>query len=693
MEPQPGSTIGPYRIVDRLGAGGMGVVYKALDTRLQRHVAIKVLPAALSADAERRQRFLHEARAASALSDTHIVTVHDIFEVEGTDYLVMELLDGRTLAAAAAELSVAQVVDYVAQIADALALAHAAGIVHRDLKPANIVVTARGVVKVLDFGIAKIEPHASQVTSLPMTMPGVVMGTAAYMSPEQAQGRPVDHRTDIYALGVILHELLMAIGENRPALARVATRAVERDPEKRFKSMAEFAAALRAAQKPAYTAGRVALTFAAVVAMVAAGLWLWAPRESTTANAPATANAMPAPSAAGAPTTALEHTQQGLGLLRRFDRAGNVDQAISSFEAAISLDAKYAPGWVGLARGFWRKQLLTRDVAWTARARDAAEQAIEIDPYLADGHAVHGLVHLAGGLSDEARQAFDRALVLDPSNAIAHRGLGDIAESADDLATAVAHYERAMARDPADWELPRLLGDIPYAAGRYADAVTWYQKAGAAAPDSPTPHRLLGAAHHMRGDYPSAAAAFQQSLAIEPTAGAYTNLGTALFYQGRYRESLPAFERAREMLPSSALTWANLGDAYRWVPGNAERSREAYTRAVQLLREQLAKDPSHVANRSRLTLYRGKLGDCGDARAELQQTLTPAVKEVASWYRGAVAYEICGDRALALTALETALAQGYSLAEIQLDPELAALRNDVRYHQLVSKYDHRPPRS
>jgi serine/threonine-protein kinase len=694
VEPQPGALIGGYRIVERVGGGGMGVVYKALDTRLQRHVAIKVLPAAFSADVERRQRFLHEARAASALNDSHIVTVHDIFESDGTDFLVMELLEGRTLAALAAELTLAQVVEYVGQIADALSDAHAAGIVHRDLKPANVFVTNRGLAKVLDFGIAKIEAGVSQTTLLPMTVPGSVMGTAAYMSPEQARGLTVDHRTDVYSLGAILHELVTANGRRSPALERVAARALERDPALRFQSMSEFGAAVRTAGRPKRTAVRLTLAAAALIAIAVSALAFsrldFARFGSRGERAP---GAMPAAATVATPSTALEHTQQGLGLLRRFDRAGAVDKAIESFEAAIALDPKYAPAWTGLSRAFWRRQSQTRDSAWTARALDAAQQAIALDPVLADGHAALGAVHVISGDIQAAKQAFDQALLLDPSNALAHRGLGDLAEGAADFTGATSHYQRAMERDASDWELPRLLGDIPYAAGRYSEALAWYEKAAAAAPDSPTPFRLIGAVHHMLGDYAAAAAAFQQSIAIEPTGSGYTNLGTALFYQGRYRESLPAFERARELLPASPIMWGNLADAYRWVPGNADKARDAYRRAVQLLREQLAKDPKHVVNRSRLTLYLAKLGECDGVRADLKGSLTPDTREVASWYRGAVAYEVCGERAAALAALETALAQGYPLLEIRLDPELAALRNDVRYHQLVSRFDNRPPGS
>ncbi len=399
---------------------------------------------------------------------------------------------------------------------------------------------------------------------------------------------------------------------------------------------------------------------------------------------------MPAAAVVATPSTALEFTQQGVGLLRRFDRTGNVDKAIVAFESAVALDKSYAPAWAGLARAYWRQQKETRDASWGARAVDAATQAIALDAYLADGHVSLGLARFVAGDLSASRQALEHALVLDPLNAGAHRGLGDIEENADRLPEAARHYERAMAADPADWELPRLQGDLEYQDARYAEALKWYTRSAEAAPDSALPYRLMGAASHMLGDYGAAASAFQKSIGIQPNASAYTNLGTALFFQGLYRESLQAFERAVELLPSSALVWGNLADAYRWVPGNTAKSQEAYARAIQMLREQLAKDPSQVVNRSRLALNLAKSGDTTGGLAELAKVLTPDVKEVNTLYRGAVTYELAGDRAAALTTLERALERGYSLAEVRMDPELAKLRNDVRYHRLVARLEGAP---
>jgi serine/threonine protein kinase len=210
-----GTRLGPYEVRSALGAGGMGEVYRARDTRLDRDVAIKVLPEQLSSP-ETRQRFEREARAVSQLSHPHICTLYDVGSEQGVEYLVMELLEGETLAARLSRgpAPSEQFLRWGVEIADALDKAHRQGIVHRDLKPANIMITKSGV-KLLDFGLAKAVAAAtpkSSLTALPtaareLTQEGTVLGTFQYMSPEQLEGREADARSDIFALGAVLYEM------------------------------------------------------------------------------------------------------------------------------------------------------------------------------------------------------------------------------------------------------------------------------------------------------------------------------------------------------------------------------------------------------------------------------------------------------------------------------------------------------
>src|SRR5436309_978313 len=206
-------TLGQYKMLDRIGAGGMGEVYRARDTRLGRTVAIKVLRADVAGDQPRRERFLLEARASAALSHPNISALYEIGEDQGQLFLVFEFVPGETLRVAIAgrPLNPRRALDLAIQVADALADAHAAGIVHRDIKPDNIIVTPKGNAKILDFGLATGTSGGSereQAATMMATATGTTLGTVAYMSPEQALGEAVDERTDIFSLGIVLFEML-----------------------------------------------------------------------------------------------------------------------------------------------------------------------------------------------------------------------------------------------------------------------------------------------------------------------------------------------------------------------------------------------------------------------------------------------------------------------------------------------------
>src|ERR1022692_3872179 len=215
-----GTKLGPYEIVSPLGAGGMGEVYLASDTRLNRSVAVKILPSHLSKDPEAKQRFDREARTISSLNHPNICTLHDVGHQDGIDYLVMEHLEGQTLAERLSKgpLPIEQVLKYGAEICDGLERAHRSGVVHRDLKPGNIMLTKTGA-KLMDFGLAKASVASPAATSgltatlttppgsHPLTAQGMVVGTFQYMSPEQVEGKEADTRSDIFALGAVLYEM------------------------------------------------------------------------------------------------------------------------------------------------------------------------------------------------------------------------------------------------------------------------------------------------------------------------------------------------------------------------------------------------------------------------------------------------------------------------------------------------------
>ena len=313
-----GARLGPYSVTGALGEGGMGEVYRARDTRLERDVAIKILPAQLALDPDRRARFEREARAVAALSHPNILAIHDVGAHDGVTYAVTELLEGETLRQrlAAGVMPPRKAVDIGVQIANGLAAAHEKGIIHRDLKPENVFVTRDGRVKILDFGLAAqiTGPSPDSPTIAGRTEPGVVLGTVGYMSPEQVRGARVDQRTDIFALGAVLFELLSgrrafhrdtaaetmtailkedvpdlsSSGSNiPPALDRIVRRCLEKNPDERMQSSRDVAIALDAVsgsdvssargivQPPATPKvwARVAVGVALVAAGVAAGFF------------------------------------------------------------------------------------------------------------------------------------------------------------------------------------------------------------------------------------------------------------------------------------------------------------------------------------------------------------------------------------------------------------------------------------
>ena len=279
-----GQTFLHYRILEKIGEGGMGAVYKALDTHLDRPVAVKVLPPDKVADADRKSRFIQEAKAASALRHPNIVVIHDIASDRGLDFMVMEFVEGRSLDLLIGRKGIRlnEALGYAVQIADGLAKAHAAGIVHRDLKPSNVMVTGDGLAKILDFGLAKLTENAPvsgagptvtmDLDSKPRTEEGLIVGTAAYMSPEQAEGKKVDARSDIFSFGAVLYEMLTghkAFGrgspiktlaavlneEPKPAsdvseavpaeLDRILGRCLRKDPQRRWQTMSDLKVALQ----------------------------------------------------------------------------------------------------------------------------------------------------------------------------------------------------------------------------------------------------------------------------------------------------------------------------------------------------------------------------------------------------------------------------------------------------------------
>ena len=712
-----GARISHYEITGKIGEGGMGAVYKAVDVRLGRPVALKVISASFITPDDRR-RFAREANAASALNHPNIVTIYEYDSVAGVDFIAMEYIEGKGFDHLLAEQTPANPLplplrlEYLRQVASAVAMAHSAGIVHRDLKPANIMVTAGGHVKVLDFGLAKRETCAHDATLTALTRAGTIMGTPAYMSPEQALGEYTDSRSDIFSFGVILYEaacgkhpfqgrnsmaILNNIANNNPdppwkhnpslpdSLVALIEKCLTKDRNHRLSSLGdavtEIAAAITVttsghapAQRSAPLARRLLIASAAVITVAALA---YSGRHAVSAWITGNAPSIEA-------SNAYAHYQSGAALLLRSDRKGNPDRALAEFQKAIAVDAEFAPAYAGLADCYVVKNNATPDPQWIRLARQAAERGVALTPDLSLVHVSLARAALASGEHGLAQKELNRALEIDPRNAEAHRWMGNLESARRSFANAEKEYRTALELAPGDWRIASNLGTMLFQNARYAEAAAVLQSASASLPDNEALHRNLGAAHHMLGHHDQAALEFQKALEIEPTPGTFNNLGTIRFFQGRYNDAVAAFEKAVDGRANSYLYWGNLGDAYRWATGTRAKAHTAYTRAVQLATAETKSKPADWDLRSRLALYHAKLADATASRAELA-AIPSATTSAAVWFRAAIAWDLLGDREQALHSLDRAIEGGYPKHEIENEPELAPIRADRRYHVLMAR--------
>jgi serine/threonine-protein kinase len=738
-----GRTLLHYEIREKLGQGGMGAVYKARDTRLGRAVAIKILPPAESADPKGRARFLREARAASALNHPNIVTVYEVGAAEGIDFIAMEYIAGRTLAGllAAQGLAPGVVFRYGLQMADALAQAHGAGIIHRDLKPGNVMITESGLVKILDFGLAKIfwsergEDDQTATVEAPLTAAGAIFGTINYMSPEQASGKEVSVHSDVFSFGIILYQMITGVhpfdAKNQLAtlsniisvnpvpirelrrdapveLERAVHLALEKDPRER-PTMAELRDDLERAARLSTSWLDVATSIpstppaghASGGSRSSRSLRLHLRRKRRRYLIAATSLAALAAAlvpftlwnfGTGRPTpltrsagASFEQYQKGRKLLERPDRKGNVEEAIETFTAAVDSNPDSAAAYAGLADAYHAMNNLNRDPQWIRMARDAARKGVQLNPDLAVARVALGKVEMASGDNGKAETELLRALEIDNRNAAAHRWLGAIYAFRDESDKAEEYYRRAMELAPAEWQPASELGVYLFKKAKYAEAVDLWSQAVRLAPDHSMLYRNLAGAYHMLDRTDDAATQLQKALEIEPTPPAYNNLGTLRYFQGRYPEAVRAFEKAVELRGDHYLYWGNLGDAYRWSPGLKEKAPPAYARAIELARERLAAKPDDVDLRSSLAVYHVKKGDAASARHEIEQAGKQPRRTAGSYFKEGVVRELLGEREGAIQALAKAIGAGYAMREIREEPELSSLRGDQRIQLLMSK--------
>jgi tetratricopeptide (TPR) repeat protein len=541
----PGQIIGRYKILRELGRGGMGEVYLAEDPELGRQVALKLLPESFAADEERVRRFRQEARAASALNHPNIITIHEIGRVEAFHFIITEFVDGETLASRISQgpLPVGECLAIGAQLAGALSEAHSAGIVHRDIKPQNIMINARGQVKVLDFGLAKIVPGplsagSEAATQSLLTEPGLIVGTVAYMSPEQLRGEALDARTDMFSFGSTLYEMITGrqpfasestaetisailtrdpvplgecTGDASPALERVVLRCLVKDRRERYQKMGDVAIeleraptrreresdqdtppidnAVRAPKAAAVTRDAAAVNhrFAggtllhsrvaqAMMALMALAVAIFVYGRFLRNPRPVST-----PGIKSVNSAAYDYYLRGRVNLNSQNPENN-ETAIKLLEQAVAADPSFAPAWADLARAYNVKASFfapdPEKKQLYVNAEVDVEKALALDPDLAEGHSARGFVlwtPYKGFPHEQAIQCFQRALALNPNLDEAHHQLGMVYLHIGLLDKAWDEIEKTLAIRPDNTLARFRFGVINMYRARYEDALAVFK--------------------------------------------------------------------------------------------------------------------------------------------------------------------------------------------------------------------------
>jgi serine/threonine-protein kinase len=872
-----GETISHYRITDKLGAGGMGIVYKAQDLQLERFVALKFLPQDLALSETDRERFLREARSASALDHPNIGVIHGIDKTDdGRMFIVMAYYEGQTLSQKLSDgpLSLRQAMDWACQIAAGLAAAHARSIVHRDIKPSNIIITKDNSARIVDFGLARV------VATPSATMTGGITGTLPYMSPEQILGEAVDQRCDVWALAILLVQMVTgshpfgrenttamtfailnqppAAIDSLPALLQpIALHGLAKDVARRYPDAKEMltdldsaraqitssgialdeptltqtapSAALKDmishASTPRWQASSSSLSAAnkrkesraapylfagLAVVVLAAGSLLFSPVRQRAAavlsgsggekhvavlpfdnigNDPANeavaeglmdsltsklsnldaqqqslwvvpssvvrSRKVTDPSSAGkdlganlvvkgsirrdaknvqltvnlidakdlrqvgsavlddatgdlaglqdeavarlarlmninvtaeslratggrASPAAYELYLKALGFMQRYDKPGNLDQAVMALNDAVKTDPKFALGYASLGEAYRLKYKADPSPKWIEAATSYCTQAIALDDHLPASYVTLGLVHDAAGKYDLAVQEYQHALQLDPRNADAIGGLARAYESAGRLVEAEDSRKRAIALRPDYWDGYNSLGLFYDRQGKYDQAIAQLKHAVELTPDNAQAYLNLGAVYIDTGDpkrYPEAESALRKSIELSPRYETYANLGQMLFLQGRYADAASATEKALQLNDKNYLVWRNLKEIYVWLnqPAKAAAARE---RELTLLEDTYKVESQNAELLSEMATIYADRKMAEKAEAYIQRALALAPNDSTVLIDASEVYEALANRPQAVRYALEGLAKGFSREDLSRRYDLQAVMND-----------------
>jgi tetratricopeptide (TPR) repeat protein len=715
------ATLSHYRIFEQIGAGGMGVVYRAHDERLDRDVALKVLPTGTVVDTAARKRFHKEALTLSKLNHPNIATVHDFDTEDGTDFLVEELIEGLSLDAMLASgcLSDKKIISLGSQLAEGLAAAHEHGIIHRDLKPANVRVTPDARLKILDFGLAIIlrgEVSRTAVTeSLSETK--AMTGTLPYMAPEQLLGGRLDARTDIWAVGCVLYEMATGrrpflgsgptltdaiLHESPPTISKlnpkisaeldvVIQKCLDKDPAKRYQSAREIAVDLQRSVSAPMLAGMhlqlrrrlaVMAVAAAAAAVVGIGMRLelrsWQSFSFKQAGVTAQEQAVP-----------HESYLAGLKQLERWDKRGNLDSAIGLFEQAVKADPRFALGFSALGEAYWAKYRLDHDARWIDEAERTCTRAAELSDQLPAVYVTLALVHNGKGQYNLALQEIQRALKLEPRDPDALLGEAAVYASMGRDDEAESTYKKAAALRPQHWGGYYELGVFYYRQRRYTDAAAEFERVLEITPDNAIAHATLGGMMQILRKDADAENHLKRSIELQVSYAAYTNLGALYYREKRWGESAAMTQKALEINSNDWRAWSNLGLADEWL-NRRSKADEAFRNELTRLEETAKVSADDAEVQVELGLMYSKWTLRGKAVPRIEAALALAPDDPTILSSAGEAYDNLGDRIRALELVKKALAKGWTLAEMENDPGQQKLLRDPHFREIARQFNNKP---